>query len=168
MGKLTSTTYVAFAAALVGVGLLFSSSTMAAPRASAAPAMTVMPLSSQWRACDGTDLRWVRAVGYVQGTAHVGVDSGSVITTVDMATATPNTHYDVRVIQVPRYPMGCAAGAPGVIVGGLNTDATGAGSTTLRGPIQSGATGAWVMVERPSDSSQTPAEFYSTDFVKSF
>lgn len=171
MSELTSATLVAFAAASVGVGLLFSSMSVAVPPASATPpttAMSVMPLSSQWRACDGTDLRWVRAVGFVQGTAHMGVDSGSVVTTIDMATATPNTHYDVRVIQVPRSPMGCAAGAPGVIVGGLQTDATGAGTTTVRGPIESGATGAWVMVERPSDSSQTPAEFYSTDFVKPF
>ncbi|BDX34851.1 hypothetical protein TUM20985_53980 [Mycobacterium antarcticum] len=171
MTKLTSTTLVAFAAATVGVGLLFSSVSVAAPPASAAPpdtAMSVMPLSSQWRACDGTDLRWVRAVGYVRGTAHMGVDSGSIVTTVDMATATPNTHYDVRVIQVPRSPMGCTAGAPGVIVGGLDTDATGAGTTTVRGPVESGATGAWVMVERPSGSSQTPAEFYSSEFVKTF
>jgi hypothetical protein len=97
----------------------------------------------------------------------MGTSSGSLVTTIDMATALPDTHYDVRVIQVPRSPMGCAAGAPGVIVGGLQTDAAGVGSTTFQGPIQSGATGAWVIVERPSGSSQTPAEFYSSEFATS-
>lgn len=169
--KLTSTTFVAFAAALIGVGSLLSSVSVAAPRASAAPpsiSTSVIPLSSQWRACDGTLLKWVPAVGYARATAHMGADSGSIVTTIDMATATPTTHYDVRVIQIPRSPMGCAAGAPGVLVGGLQTDAAGVGSTTFQGPVQSGATGAWVIVERPSASSQTPAEFYSSGFAISF
>ncbi len=171
MTKLTSTTFVAFAAALIGVGSLLSSAALTAPPASAAPpsmSKAVMPLLSQWRACDGTQLKWVPAVGFARATAHMGTDTGNVVTTIDMATATPNTHYDVRVIQIPRSPMGCAAGAPGVIAGGLQTDAAGVGSTTFRGPVQSGATGAWVMVERPSGSSQTPAEFYSSDFAISF
>lgn len=171
MTKLTSTTFVASAAVLIGVGSLLSSAVLDSPRASAAPAsvsMSVMPLSSQWRACDGSPLKWVPAVGDARATAHMGATSGSVITTVDMATAVPNTHYDVRVIQIPRSPMGCGAGAPGVIVGGLQTDAAGVGSTTFQGPVQSGATGAWVIVERPSGSSQTPAEFYSSEFAISF
>jgi hypothetical protein len=168
MYKFASATFVAVTAALIGIGSVVTS--MSAPRASAAPqpvAMAVMPLSSQWRACDGTLLKWVSAVGYARATAHMGTSSGSLVTTIDMATALPDTHYDVRVIQVPRSPMGCAAGAPGVIVGGLQTDAAGVGSTTFQGPIQSGATGAWVIVERPSGSSQTPAEFYSSEFATS-
>ncbi|TPG29608.1 hypothetical protein [Mycolicibacterium hodleri] len=170
MTKLTSTTFVALAATLIGVGSLLPTAALAAPPASAAPvdvSMSVMPLSSNWRACDGTLLKWVDAVGDARATAHVGAHSGAVITTIDMATALPNTHYDVRVIQVPRSPMGCEAGAPGVIVGGLQTDAAGVGSTTFQGPVQSGATGAWVIVERPSGSSQTPAEFYTSEFATS-
>jgi hypothetical protein len=166
MYKFASATFVAVMAALIGVGSIVTS--MSTPRASASPppvSMAVMPLSSQWRACDGTLLKWVSAVGDARATAHIGASSGSLVTTIDMATALPDTHYDVRVIQVPRSPMGCAAGAPGVIVGGLQTDAAGVGSTTFQGPIQSGATGAWVIVERPSGSSQTPAEFYSSEFA---
>lgn len=167
MIKLTPTTTVAAAAALISVGSLISSMSVAAPRANAAPTSTsVMPLTSQWRACDGTDLKWVQAVGYARGIAHMGSDgSGNLVTTVDMATAVPNTHYDVRVVQIPRSPMGCDPGAPGVIVGGLQTDDAGVGSTTFQGPVKSGATGAWVLVERPSGSSQTPAEFYSSEFA---
>jgi hypothetical protein len=35
----------------------------------------------------------------------------------------------------------------------------------VQGPIASGATGAWVIVERPSDHSQTPAEFYTSEYI---
>lgn len=151
--------FVAAAASLLPLA------TIVAPPAGAA----VMPLSSQWRSCDGSPLKWVSARGDARATANIGTtDSGALSTTIDMATATPDTHYDVRVIQIPRSPQGCAAGTPGVITGGLQTDALGVGSTTFQGPIQSGATGAWVIVERPSDSSQTPAEFYSSEFALSF
>jgi hypothetical protein len=52
-----------------------------------------------------------------------------------------------------------------VIAGVLLTDPAGAGSVTVRGPVASGATGAWMYVTRPGEFSQTPAEFYSSDFV---
>jgi hypothetical protein len=54
-----------------------------------------------------------------------------------------------------------------VAVGSLQTDGAGAGSTTVQGPVDSGATGAWVIVERPAENSQTPAEFYTSGFVAS-
>ena len=127
----------------------------------------VMPLLSKFRACDFTLERWVNAVGYARGIAHLSTSGSTVTTTVDMATAEPNTHYDVRVIQTPRASIGCAPGAPGVITGSLQTDAGGTGSTSLQGPIESNATGAWVMVTRPSAFSQTPAEFYSSTFIAS-
>lgn len=156
MTKLTPAIFVAVAASLLPVGIAVS------PPADAA----VMPLSSQLRACDGTKLAWVAAVGDARATAHLTNDgSGSIVTTIDLATAPPNTHYDVRVIQVPRPSNDCAPGSPGVIVGGLQTDAAGVGNTTFRGPIRSGATGAWVIVERPAANSQTPAEFYTSEFA---
>jgi hypothetical protein len=156
MVKLTPTIVAAVAASLMPALLAI------APPAGAA----VMPLSSQWRACDGTKLNWVPAVGDARAIAHVTNNgSGSIVTTVDMATTLPNTHYDVRVIQVPRPSNDCAPGASGVIVGGLQTDATGAGSTTFSGPIAPGASGAWVLVERPATDSQTPAEFYTSEFA---
>lgn len=93
--------------------------------------------------------------------------SNTVAATVTLATAVPNTHYNVRVIQVPRSTLTCNPGDPGVIAGGFETDATGAGSVQLQGPIQSGATGAWIALDRPADNSQKPAEFYTSTFIAS-
>jgi hypothetical protein len=158
MNKLTPAMVTALAAStLAATGLA------ASPTAAAA----VMPLSSQWRACDGTKLPWASAVGDARATAQVNASGPTIVANVDLATTLPDTHYDVRVIQIPRPSSGCAAGDPGVIVGSVQTDASGAGSTTFQGPVQSGATGAWIIVERPSDSSQTPAEFYTSEFAAS-
>ncbi len=55
-----------------------------------------------------------------------------------------------------------------MLTGAVQTDAVGAGTTTIAGPAANGSTGAWVVVERPSDSSQTPAEFYTTEFIAKF
>lgn len=147
MTKLTPTVFLAAAAS--SLGLLFATS-VAAPHAAAAPpsaSAAVMPLSSKFRACDFTPLSWVNATGYARATAHVAsTGTGTLVAAVDINTAVPNTHYDVRVIQMPRPSFGCAPGAPGVVVGSLQTDAVGAATTTLQGPLQSGATGAWVIV----------------------
>jgi hypothetical protein len=156
MTKLTSATFAVLAATLVGFGSLVS-----APSASAAE----MPMTGQWRACDFSKQKWVEAVGYARPTAHLTNDSGTLRATIDINTAVPYTHYDVRVIQTPRASIGCAPGAPGVITGGLQTDGVGAGTATVQGAVAPGATGAWVIVERPSDHSQTPAEFYTSDYV---
>jgi hypothetical protein len=169
MYKLTSTTTVARAASMIGLLAVSASMSIAAPQASAAPSMgSLMPLSSQWRACDGSPLKWVEARGYGRPTAHVGTNgAGTVVATVDMATALPNTLYQIRVIQTPRATNDCAAGAAGVLSGSVQTDAVGAGSATVQGPAAKGATGAWVVVELPSDSSQTPTEFYTSEYIAS-
>jgi hypothetical protein len=59
----------------------------------------------------------------------------------------------------------CAAGDPGVISGVLQINDAGLGSVTVQGPIASGKTGAWVVVERPAANSQTPAEFYTSEYI---
>ena len=66
---------------------------------------------------------------------------------------------------MPRTQLTCNAGDPGVIAGEFQTDASGAGAVKLSGPIQSGATGAWIVLDRPAYNSQTPAEFYTSNFV---
>ena len=95
--------------------------------------------------------------------------SGSeLIADVRIVTAIPNTPYDVRLIQMPRSSASsCNAGDPGVTAGVLLTAGVGAGSVTVRGPVASGATSAWIFISRPGEFSQTPAEFYTTDFVAS-
>jgi hypothetical protein len=82
--------------------------------------------------------------------------------------SSPDTHFDVRLIQAPRASNSpCGSAGPGVAVGGLDTDGAGQASTTLQDSIQSGTTGAWVFIQRPSPYSQTPDEFYTSDFLAS-
>ena len=157
-------------ACVAATAALLSSAVATTPLAGAAPgsASSAMPMSSQWRACDFSKLPWVEAVGDARPVAHIRTDgSGTLVATVDVATALPNTRYDVRVIQTPRPSAFCGAGAPGVVTGTLQTDGVGGGSTTFGGPIAGSATGAWVILERPSPYKQVPAEFYSTEYVTS-
>jgi hypothetical protein len=157
MAKLTHSKVTAVAAAFLVAGAAFGTAT--------ASASSPMPLSSKWRACDFSQ-QWVPAVGDARALAFVGpAGDGSMVAKVDLATALPNTRYDVRVVQAPRPSIGCAPGQPGVLNGSLQTDGVGAGSVTLQGPVESGKTGAWVIVERPAPNSQTPAEFYTSEFI---
>ena len=92
--------------------------------------------------------------------------ANTVSAVVTLATAVPDMQYNVRLIQVPRSTL-ARPGDPGVVTAAsFVTDATGAGGVTVQqGPIQSGATGAWIVLDRPSAHSQTPAEFYTATFV---
>lgn len=166
MKKLTLSLVVAAVAFSLTMSFLVSP---VAPRAWAAPPShgeIIVPLLSVFRACDFTTEGSPGSRGTARAVARVGsTGSGTITATVDVAPAKPNTFYQVRLIQVPRPSIGCAPGAPGVVTGGLQTDAFGAGSTRLEGPIESGATGAWVIVERRAPFSQTPAEFYTSGFV---
>jgi len=127
---------------------------------------TFLSFAQIFRRCDFSDKAYTGPTGYARPTAVVHNTGSEVIADVQIATAIPNTPYDVRVIQMPRSSAsGCNAGDPGVIAGVLLTDPAGAGSVTVRGPVASGATGAWMYVTRPGEFSQTPAEFYSSDFV---
>lgn len=126
-----------------------------------------MPLDATFRTCAGNQLdAHVASNQFGRAMAEVTrPGSNTVAAAVTLATAVPNTHYDVRIIQIPRSTLSCAAGDPGVIAGGFETDATGAGGVTLEGPIQSGATGAWIALDRPAPNSQKPAEFYTSTFA---
>ncbi len=127
-----------------------------------------MAFAQIFRRCDFSANTHVGGTGYARPTALVHNTGSELIADVQIATAIPNTPYDVRLIQMPRSSAsGCNAGDPGVIAGVLLTDAAGAGSVSLRGPVASGATGAWMSISRPGEFSQTPAEFYTSDFVLS-
>jgi hypothetical protein len=142
--------------------------------ASAAPADSArlpfqMPLDATLRTCAGAQLgAHVASNQFGRAFAEVTTPgSNTVAAAVTLATAVPDTHYDVRIIQVPRSTLACGAGDPGVIAGGFTTDATGAGGVTIQGSIQNGATGAWIALDRPASNSQTPAEYYTSTFVAS-
>ena len=159
MTKLTFAKVLVIAVSCVAAS---SAVATAAPPSSSA----TMPLSAKWRACDFSQAKWVDAVGDTRAIAHVGTTGqGTVAAHVELATAPPDTFFNVQIIQMPRPSIGCAPGDAGVITGSLTTDAAGTGSVTLQGPVASGKTGAWVVVERPAANSQTPAEFLTTEFV---
>ncbi len=127
---------------------------------------TFLSFAQIFRRCDFSDKAYTGPTGYARPTAVVHSTGSEVIADVQIATAIPNTPYDVRVIQMPRSSASsCNAGDPGVIAGVLLTDPAGAGSVSVRGPVASGATGAWMYITRPGEFSQTPAEFYTSDFV---
>lgn len=127
---------------------------------------TPLPFAQVLRRCDFSPTVYIGGSGYARPTAVLRSTSGEVIADVQIATAVPGTHYDVRLIQMPRpSARPCGAGDPGVAVGALETDDAGAAATTVRGPIASGATGVWMFISRPGEFSQTPAEFYTTDYI---
>ncbi len=127
---------------------------------------TVLPFSQRLRRCDFSTFQYVGGSGYGRPTGQLRIEGGELVADIQFATGVPNTRYEVKLIQVPRSSaLTCNAGDPGVAVAPLTTDAGGAGTTTVRGPIQPGATGAWLSVTRPSAFSQVPEEFYSTDLI---
>ncbi len=134
----------------------------------AADGTTFMPFTQNLRRCDFSNKTYTGPTGYARPSALMRSTGSELIADVQIATAIPDTPYDVRLIQTPRSSASsCNAGDPGVIAGVLLTDGAGAGSVTLRGPLASGATGAWIFISRPGEFSQTPAEFYTSDFVVS-
>jgi len=83
-----------------------------------------------------------------------------------MISVIPDIWYGVRLVEVPRPGIGCAAGEPGVGFGQLYTDGAGIGMTTVQAPVMNGATGAWVSVEGPVGDSPTFAgDFRTSDDV---
>jgi hypothetical protein len=130
---------------------------------------TVLPFTQILRRCDFSQFQYVSAGWYGRPTGELRTDGGEVVADVRFATGTPNTRYDVRLIQMPRPgSLYCNPGDPGVTAGVLVTDNAGAGSTTLRAPLMPGATGAWMSLTRPNPYSQHPDEFYTTDAVVQF
>jgi hypothetical protein len=127
---------------------------------------TFLVFTQIFRRCDFSNTRYVGPTGYARPTALVRHTGSEVVADVQIATAIPNTPYNVGLVQMPRSSAtGCNPGDAGVIGGVIFTDPTGAGSVTLGGPVASGATGAWMYISRPGEYSQTPAEFYTSDFV---
>jgi hypothetical protein len=134
--------------------------------AGTAGADTFLPFAQMFRRCDFSTNTFTGPTGYARPTAVLRTASNEVVADVNIATAVPFTHYDVRLIQMPRpSSLPCGAGDPGVAVGALVTDGAGAASTTVRGSIEPGATGVWMFISRPDAFRQTPAEFYTSDLI---
>jgi hypothetical protein len=127
---------------------------------------TLLPFAQTYRRCDFSSNTYTGPTSFARVSAVLRTTGSELIADTQIATAEPNTPYDVRVIQMPRSSAsGCNAGDPGVIAGVMMTDGAGAGSLTVRGPVARGATGAWMFVSRPGEFSQTPDEFYTSDLI---
>ena len=127
---------------------------------------TFVAFAQIFRRCDFSTKTYIGPTGYAGPSALVRSTGAEVIADVQVVRAIPGTVYMVGLVQMPHSSaVGCNPGDPGVISGVLTADDFGNGSVTLRGPIAGGATGAWMYVSRPGYLSQTPAEFYTSDFV---
>ncbi|HYZ67685.1 MAG TPA: hypothetical protein VE666_07765 [Mycobacterium sp.] len=127
---------------------------------------TFMAFAQTFRRCDFSSVPGVGPTDYAGPSAWVRSTGTAVVADVQVARAIPGTVYVVGLVQMPHSSaVGCNPGDPGVISGVLTADDFGNGSATLRGPIASGATGAWMYVSRPGYLSQTPDEFYTSDFI---
>jgi hypothetical protein len=127
---------------------------------------TILAFTQMFRRCDFSANTHVGPAGYARPTAVVRHTGSEVSADVQIATAIPNTPYHVGLVQMPRSSAsGCNPGDAGVIGAVLFTDPAGVGSVSLRGPVAPGATGAWMYISRPGEFSQTPDEFYTSDFI---
>ncbi|MCV7031866.1 hypothetical protein [Mycobacterium sherrisii] len=157
-------TVILLGANLLGTATVWGLTGVAAADSSAAGKF--VPVTAKFRACDFTWAINVPTNGTGTGHAIIGRGaSNEVVAQVQLAAAEPQAHYNVRLIQSPRTSPGCAAGDPGVAVGGIDTDGSGAGTVTVRGGIAAGTTGVWVFVDRPSPHSQRPIDFYTSEII---
>lgn len=131
---------------------------------------TRVVLDSDLRRCDfsrvDTAARMPRP-GLASGLAVIHRSGSNVIAEVSLVDGpAPSTHFDVGLIEVPRPASAtCGPGDPGTAFAGLDTDGAGTGTVTIQETIRPGATGVWVIVERPNPNSQNPAESYTSEFV---
>jgi hypothetical protein len=152
----------------IGIGTAGADGPTGTGGASGSGGATFVAFAQIFRRCDFSANTHVGPTGYAGPTASVRTAGGNVIADVQVARAIPGTVYVVGMVLMPHSSaVGCNPGDPGVISGVLTADDFGNGSTTISGPIASGATGAWLYVSRPGYLSQTPDEFYTSDFVVS-
>lgn len=151
-------------AVLPGIAVACTSVVAVAAPVSAA---TTVPLRSILRACDYSPISRAAAENYASTAAVIRVSGNTVAADLKLSEpGSPNTHFDVSLIQAPQASTSsCTSPGPGVAVGGLDTDGVGQAATTIQDSIRPGTTGVWVFVRRANPYSQTPIEFYTSDFV---
>jgi hypothetical protein len=154
------------AVSTVGVGTAGADGPTGGGATPAGNGATFVAFAQIFRLCDFSTKTHIGPTGYAGPSALVRHTGSEVIADVQVGRAIPGTVYVVGLVQMPHSSaVGCNPGDPGVISGVLTADDMGNGSTTIRGPIAPGATGAWMYVSRPGYLSQTPDEFYTSDFI---
>ena len=128
---------------------------------------SVVPMRSILRACDFTPIPDRASQDDGMASAVIRSSGGTVTADVHFAEpGTPGAHFDVALIQAPRASGApCDGPGPGVAVGSFTTDGAGVANTTVSGSRISGATGAWVFLRQANPYSQSPQEFYTSDFI---
>jgi hypothetical protein len=127
---------------------------------------TLVPMRSIFRACDFTPIPDRASMDRATASTVVHTNGGSVSADVHFAEpGAPNAHSDVALIQAPRASSSpCDGPGPGVAVGSLNTDGAGIANTTVSDSLRSGTTSVWVFIRQANPYSQSPQEFYTSDF----
>lgn len=162
----TSTRFTAAVMAAVGLaGFGLGTGSAAAEVANGG----MSPLRSVLRSCDFTPFNFVGASGFGDGQSVIGTGGTTTVTAdVRLAVGTPNTPYQVRLIQGPRPgSQTCNAGDPGVASAVLNTDGNGTGAVTLHDALRPGATNAWVFIDGPPNPGKIRGEFYTSEILTS-
>jgi len=136
----------------------------------AAEGTTRVPLVSDLRRCDFSRVNnQVPILRPALGSASSVIQIAGSSATAEVhlySPPNPGTHYDVGLIQEPLPSSAtCGPGDPGTAFAGMDTDASGSATVTVRSALRPGTTGVWVIVERPSGGPQNPAENYTSDFL---
>jgi hypothetical protein len=127
---------------------------------------TFVAFTQIFRRCDFSANTHIGPTGNAGPSALVRKTAAGVVADVQVVRAIPGTVYVVGLVQMPHSSaVGCNPGDPGVISAVLTADDAGNGGVTLSGPIAPSGTGVWMYVSRPGYLSQTPDEFYTSDFV---
>ncbi|KAK4905735.1 hypothetical protein LTR66_017784 [Elasticomyces elasticus] len=119
-----------------------------AAAASVAEAISIKsgPLTRTNRNCDGSADGPVLSQSF--GTATITRAANLVVSVPILFKGTPNTAYNVRVIQLPQSGScgPCTSGG-----GTLTTNAQGVGNTNVVQAVKPGATAAWIAINKKSN-----------------
>lgn len=150
--------------------LVWPAATFAIGTADAEGAGTTVVFDAKLRRCDFSLVSFaVQQPHPSLGTGYAVVHTAGsrVVADVHLVDAPePGTHFDVGLIQMPRPASAtCGPGDPGTAFTALDTDGAGSANATVQDSIRPGTTGVWVIIEQPNPHSQSPAEFYTSEFV---
>ncbi|SHV55644.1 putative secreted protein [Mycobacteroides abscessus subsp. abscessus] len=124
-------------------------------------------LMSRTYTCDRQPINYMKFRFPAVPTAEITSDGRTATAHIEMLDGARNAQYTVRLIPAPHASLGCLPGDPSIATGALSTDGFGNGSSTVQLSVAPGTSGVWVAVDLPQAHSQSPAEFYSSDFVAS-
>jgi hypothetical protein len=104
------------------------------------------PLTRTNRNCDGSIAGSAMTESF--GTASITRAANLIVSVPVLLRGTPNTEYNVRVIQLPSGPTcgPCTSGG-----GTLTTNSGGVGNTNVIQAVKPGATAAWIAINKKTN-----------------